>query len=395
MWDDVEVRPSGEKKVLFAAGAVLLLLLLAGVFFLLPMGFAGMPTLVASRRQPSLITSKKYVNPGFLVTLEGDDAGFWRAWSRDGIISITRFDLDGEQDWVGEFGFAEPVMHTNGDYAVLADKLSGEVYLLKTGKGMVERTMIEGKPQLVAVARTGDWLALYEPNVDASVLNPSVVLYNPQGTQLFTASFENALPLMVSFNRQGTQFFLLLGKVTDDGVENHLLSYDKSGQLLWTAQLPSGPPVDLIIKPMGDRVAVAVGNIIHLYSGLGQLLWQHVAQGNLHSLSFTGQADQLAYSSEKMSVLSFKRHGTLALIDQSGVPVWQCRTGSDAIDLRGGSALSVVAAGKQVTHLVGIDGKARWSYKHDFSKARIAVSEDGSTLLAQFEDGSMFVLRGE
>lgn len=395
MWDDAEVRPSGDKKVLLAAGAVLLLLLLAGVFFILPMGFAGMPTLDYSRRQPSLISSKRYINSGSILTLAGDDKGFWRVWSRDGIVSITRFDLDGEQEWVGEYGFAQPVASVNGERLILADKQSGEVYLIEEGKGLTRRFLLEGKPQLVAVSQTGEWLAISQPSAEDSTLKPKASLYNQQGTLLFSTSFDNALPLMAAINRQGTQFFLLLGKVTDKGIENHLLSYDKSGQLLWTTQLPAGPPVELAVKPMGDRVAVAVGNTIHLYSGLGQLLWQHAAQGNLHSLNFVGQGDQLAYSGEKMSVLSFKRHGILALLNSDGVPVWQSRTGNAPPALTGGSALTIVVVGNEAAHLVGTDGKARWSYKYDFSKARIAVSEDGDTVLAQFEDGSMFVLRGE
>ena len=128
----------------------------------------------------------------------------------------------------------------------------------------------------------------------------------------------NALPITAKMNQNGTQFFLLISKVSADGLENHLLSYADTGQVIWTAQLPDGPPIGLTIKPFADRIAVAIGNSVICYSGAGQPLWQHVGQGMVQDMIFLGQGDQVAYASQKVSVFSYKKQSLITVLTGQG-----------------------------------------------------------------------------
>jgi outer membrane protein assembly factor BamB len=405
MWDNDEVRPSAsKKKVYLALGVILLLLLSAGLFYLFPFGFAGQPSLQASKRQPSIISSKTYVNVGNILALTGDSTGFWRISQKDGSVTINRFGLSGNTDWVGEYSLNEPVWDVNGRQVILADRQSGQAYLFTDIGGMNNSILLNGQPQVVAVAETGHFMVCSLPeDGDLSSLQPNVEYYSPQGERLFGVSLENAAPLLAEVNQNGTQLFLVVSKIVDDGIENHLISYSDSGQVLWSSSLPAGAVAGLTVKTFGDRLAVAVDKLILFYSGMGQLLWQSAAQGIVHDMAFIGQSDQLVYSEQKVSVLSFQKQSLLSSLSADGSVLWQYRLKGEVPDLVGGtSALSVFVGNELAVHDVGTDGKVRWSHpisadagKGELLQARLAAGGDGSAVLVQLSDGRMFVLRGE
>ena len=404
MWDTEEVRPSSNKKIYIALGIILLLLLAAGCFFLFPFSFAGQPVLQFSKRQPSVIASKTYVNAGETLALTGDSTGFWRICQKDGAVTANRFDFSGNTVWVGEYGLTEPIWDINGQQVVLANKQGGQVYLLTHSRGLNQTLTVDGKPQIVAAAETGHFLISYIPNQDQSTtLKPILSYYSPDGSVLFNTSLDNAIPLMAKVNQNGTQIFVVISKVGLGGIENFLISYSDNGQILWTSPLPTGAPAGMAIKPFGDRLAIAVDKLILLYSGAGQLLWQSSAQGTIQDMAFVGQGDQLVYSGQKVSVLSFQKQSMLTSLSPDGTTLWQKQLKGDVPSLTGGtSALSVFLANERGIHDLGSDGKLRWSYglsSDPKAKAplsvRITVNGDGSAVLVQLSDGRMFVLRGE
>jgi hypothetical protein len=399
MWDD-EVNSKGQRKSLLAAGVLLLLFLLAGVFFLFPFGLAGQPELAFSKRQPSIVASRMYVNPGQVIGLQGDSSGFWRVLSRGEGVTITRFNLAGEPQLVEEYPLSNPLVNSNGRMLIMADRDTGQIFLLEGSSGTIQNLSVPGKPQCVAVAETGQSLVVYLPeDGESNSLQPTLAYYNRDGALLFKTLVENGLPVAAQLTQSGNQLFLLLGKISSQGMENHLISYADSGQLLWTAQLPPGPPIILRSKPFGDRVVVAVDKTIYYYNGRGQLLWQHAAQGTIQDVVFLGMGDQIAYSSEKVSVLSFQRRALLTAISPEGETAWQYQLKGSVPRLAGGiSSLSLFVANDQGVHSVGPDGTARWSHpmaKADPAGVDLTASEDGSRVLVQGADGRMFVLRGE
>ena len=150
-----------------------------------------------------------------------------------------------------------------------------------------------------------------------------LTFYSADGYELFSASLVNALPFAAKLNQNGTQSFIIVNKLTAAGLENHLLSYADTGQLTWTTQLPSGPPIGLAIKPFADRIAIAVDRSVVCYSGAGQPLWQHEAQGVVQDMDFLGQSDQVTYSSQKVSVFSFQKQSLITTLSDQGTPLWQ------------------------------------------------------------------------
>lgn len=402
MWETEEIRPTVNKKLYLALGAALLLLLLAGCFFLFPFGFAGQPVLQFSKRQPSVVASKTYVNIGNTLAITGDSTGFWRLCEQDGTVTVNRFDFSGNTAWVGEYGLGDCTWDINGQRVVLADRQGGQAYLLSHSGGLDRTVSIGGKAQVVATAETGHWLVSYIPNdAETTTLNPRLAYYSPGGAVLFATNLENAVPLLAKVNQNGSQVFLVVSKVTASGVENYLCSYSDNGQVLWTSPLPAGAPAGMVVKPFGDRLAVAVDKLILLYSGAGQLLWQSSAQGTIQDMAFVGQGDQLVYSCEKVSVLSFQQQSVLSSLSPEGSVLWQYQVKGSVPSVTGGtSSLSVFLANDRGVHDLGTDGKLRWSYgltakdKESLS-ARLAVNGDGSAVLVQLSDGRMFVLRGE
>jgi hypothetical protein len=405
MWETEEVGSSANKKIYIALGAILIMLLIAGCFFLFPFGFAGQPVLQFSKRQPSIVSSKTYVNIGETLALSGDSTGFWRICDKEGRAAVSRFDFSGNTVWVGEYGLGSPIWDINGQRAVLADKQGGQIYLLSHSGGLERTLTVSGKPQVVATAETGHFMVSYIPDQAQSIeLTPRLSYYSPRGELLFNANLENAVPMLARVNQNGTQIFLLVSKVVASGVENYLISYSDSGQVLWTSSLPAGPPAGLVVKPFGDRLAVAVDKLILFYSGAGQLLWQSSAQGTVQDMAFVGQGDQLVYSEQKVSVLSFQKQSILTSLSATGETMWQYQVKGQVPGLTGGtSALCVFVANDRGIHDLGTDGKLRWSYalttadakEKDSLTARIAVNGDGSAVLVQLSDGRMFVLRGE
>jgi len=403
MWETEEVRPdSGRKKIYIALGIALLLLLAAGCFFLFPFGFAGQPLLQASKRQPTVVSSKTYVNVGETLALTGDSTGFWRISQKDESVTVNRFNLSGNTDWVGEYGLGQPIWDVNGRQVIVADKQGGQAYLINDTAGLSRTVNLAGKPQVVAVAETGQFLVCANSSEQTTTLQPKLSYYSAAGELLFSAMIENASPLFAKVNQNGTQIFLVVSKVVQSGVEHHLISYADNGQVLWTSALPAGAPAGITVKAFGDRLAVAIDKLILFYSGAGQLLWQSTAQGTVYDLAFVGQGDQLVYSSQKVSVLSFQKQSMLTSLSADGDNLWQCQVKGEVPTLTGGtSALSVFVANDRGVHNLGTDGKARWSYplSSDDAKnpltARLAASGTGSAVLVQLSDGRMFVLRGE
>ncbi len=405
MWDHEGVRPSAsKKKVYLALGIILLLLLAAGLLYLFPFGFAGQPALQASKRQPSIISSKTYVNVGNVLAITGDSTGFWRISQKDGSVTINRFGLSGNTDWVGEYALGEPVWDVNGRQVILADRQSGQAYLFTDTGGMSSSVLLSGQPQVVAVAETGHFMVCSLPEEGSlSALQPNLEYYSPQGDRLFTVSLDNEVPLLAKVNQNGTQVFLVVSKVVADGIENQLVSYSDTGQVLWSSALPTGAVAGMAAKTFGDRLAVAVDKLILFYSGAGQLLWQSTAQGTVQDMAFVGQSDQLVYSEQKVSVLSFQKQSLLSSLSADGSVLWQYQLKGQVPDLAGGtSALSVFVANELAVHDVGTDGKVRWSHHigADTSKGqplqvRLAAGGNGSVVLLQLSDGRMFVLRGE
>ena len=414
MWGEEEDQPTHNRRLVLAIGIGLLLLLVAGCVFVFPFGFVGQTALAFSKRAPSIIASKMYVNPGQILALQGDSQGFWRVWEHEGVVTVNRFSPLGEVEWVGDYNLAAPLLDINGQRVILADSQTGQVYIIENGKGLVYSNVIGSKIQTVAIAGTGQWLAVYLPQDDSAAINTEadndnqldclslqLAFHSADGAQLFVTSLENSLPIVAAMNQNGTQMFLMMSKVCSSGLENHLFSYADTGQLLWTAQLPAGPPVALKCKPFGDRVAVAIDKTIVCYSGTGQPLWQHVAQGIIQDLSFLGQGDHLAYGSQKVSVLSFQKQAMITALNEKGAPAWQYQVKGSVPHLTGGTGtLSVFLANDEGTHSIGADGKVRWSQKQerlentDKVQAYIAVCGEGTVLL-QLTDGRMFVLRGE
>lgn len=404
MWDTEEIKPdSGKKKIYIALGIALLLLLAAGCFYLFPFGFAGQPVLQSSKRQPTIVSSKTYVNVGETLALTGDSTGFWRISQKDQSVTVNRFNLSGNTDWVGEYGLGNPICDINGRQVILTDKQGGQAYLINDIEGLSRTVTLAGKPQVVAVAETGQFLVCETP-VDASTtLQPKLSYYSSTGDLLFSSNLENASPLFARVNQNGTQIFLVVSKVVQDGIENHLISYSDSGQVLWTSTLPKGAPAGLAVKSFGDRLAVAIDKLILFYSGAGQLLWQSTSQGTVHEMAFVGQGDQLVYSGQKVSVLSFQKQSIITSLSADGTTLWQYQVKGGVPSLTGGtSALSVFLANDRGVHDLGTDGQVRWSHalsssssENDPLAVRLAVSGSGSAVLVQLSDGRMFVLRGE
>ncbi len=403
MWDEEETRPAPNKKVFLAAGIGLILLLLAGCIFLFPFGFASQPALTFSKREPSIAASKTYINPGEILALTGDSLGFWRVWQRDGVVTVSRFGPLGEAEWVGDYSLSKPMVDVNGRRLILADGATGQVYIIEQGKGVVHTTTVDGQIHAVAIAETGQWLAAYRPaGAPPETLDAELTFYSPDGAALFNASFVNTLPFAAKLNQNGTQCYLMVSKVSASGLENHLLSYADTGQLAWTAQLPAGPPIGLAIKPFADRIAVAVEKTIVCYSGAGQPLWQHVAQGMVQDMDFLGQSDQLAYASQKVSVFSFRKQSLITTLIDEGTPAWQYEVNGSVPHVAGGAgSLCAFMANNLGVHSIGSDGQVRWSQKHAKGEvssaeldATLAISGTG-TVLVQLTDGRMFVLRGE
>lgn len=403
MWDEEEIRPARSKNVLIAAGAGLILLLLAGVIFLFPFGFISQPSLAYSKREPSIVASRTYVNPGELLDLTGDDYGFWRVWQLDGVVTVSRFGLLGEAEWVGEYSIEKPLININGRLLILADSDTGQVFVIERDKGVIYSTTLDGTIQAVAIAETGQWLVAYrQADAAPESFDSQLAFYSQEGSELFNASFVNALPFAAKLNQNGTQCFIMVNKITAAGLENHLLSYADTGQLVWTAQLPAGPPIGLATKPFADRIAVAVDKSIVCYSGAGQPLWQHEAQGIIQDLAFIGQSDQLTYSCQKVSVFSFQKQSLLTTLSDQGTAGWQYQVQGTVPHIAGGaSTLSAFITNNIGAHSMGSDGQVRWSQRYAKGEgdqkdlnANLAVSGSG-TVLVQLTDGRMFVLRGE
>ncbi len=255
----------------------------------------------------------------------------------------------------------------------------------------------------MAIAETGQWLVAYRP-ADAAPesFDSELAFHSPDGSELFNVSFVNALPFTAKLNQNGTQCYIMVNKLTTAGLENHLLSYADTGQLAWTAQLPAGPPIGLAIKPFADRIAVAVGKTIVCYSGAGQPLWQHVAQGIVQDIDFLGQSDQLTYSSQKVSVFSFQKQSLVTTLSEQGTSLWQYEVKGSVPRVAGGdNTLCAFITNNIGAHSIGSDGQVRWSQKYakgelnpNELEADLAISGSG-TVLVQLTDGRMFVLRGE
>ena len=405
MWEEeaVEIRPVRSKKILIAAGIGLILLLLAGCVFLFPFGFVSQPALAFSKREPSIVASKTYVNPGQMLALTGDEYGFWRVWQVNDTVTVSRFGSLGEAEWVGDYSIDKPLVDINGRLLLLADTDTGQVFIIEQDKGLTHTTTVDGKIQAVAIAETGQWLVAYR-RADASPesFDAELTFYSADGYELFSTSLVNALPFAAKLNQHGTQSFIIVNKLTAAGLENHLLSYADTGQLTWTTQLPSGPPIGLAIKPFADRIAIAVDRSVVCYSGAGQPLWQHEAQGVVQDMDFLGQSDQVTYSSQKVSVFSFQKQSLITTLSDQGTPLWQYEVkGTVPHVASNSSTLRACITNNLGAHSIGVDGQVRWSQKYakgelDPSEidANLAVSGSG-TVLVQLTDGRMFVLRGE
>lgn len=397
LWDD-EVRSITDRRAFLALGALLLLLVIGGAFFLLPIGGTGMPVLAASRRQPTIVASKNYVQTGEVLALSGDQNGFWRVQSHEGSQTINRFDLAGETEWARSLSTGQPLVDVNGQSLILADQQTGQIFTFSAAAGIRNSMFIHGSPQQIATSSSGEFLVIHIPEGSSTTLQPMLDFYSSQGTLLFSTNFENAVPLYAKINQFGNQLFIVLMSINPQGVTHHLVSYAATGQLLWTAELPEGPPTGFSIKPNGDRVAVSIGKTLQVYSGLGQLLWQHSAQNTIDGLDFIGPTDRLAYSSVKLSVLSFQRHSQLTVLSESGSVHWQYRLNGLIPDFTAGHSASVLAVGsKSGLHYLDREGQVRWSFAQgsELEDMRIAISADGGSVLLQLANGRMFVLRGE
>lgn len=403
MWDEEEVRSAPNRKVLLAAGVGLILLLLAGSLFLFPFGFAGQPSLVFSKREPSIVASKTYANPGEILALTGDEHGFWRVWQQEGLVTVARFSSLGDAEWIDNYSFADPLVEINGKQLILADCSTGQIYTIEHGRGVTSTTTVDGRIQALAIAETGQWLVAYRPNAAATeALDAELAFYSAKGSLLFNVALEDTLPFAAKFNQNGSQCFLMISKVTGAGLENHLLSYADTGQLAWTAQLPDGPPIGLASKPFADRIAVSVDKTIVCYSGAGQPLWQHIAQGVVQEMEFLGQSDLVIYSSEKVSIFSFRKQSMIIGLTEAGATAWQYEMSGKVPRISTGSGtLSVFITNNLGAHSISSDGQIRWSQKYAKGEgsqaeldAHVALSGTG-TVLVQLTDGRMFVLRGE
>lgn len=403
MWDEDEIRPAPNKKVLIAAGTGLILLLLAGCIFLFPFGFVSQPALSFSKREPSIVASKTYINTGEILALTGDAQGFWRVWQLDGVVTVSRFGSLGEAEWVGDYSVNKPLVDINGRQLILADSDTGQIFTIEQGKGVTHTTTVAGQVQAVAISETGQWLVAYR-KADAAPesFDSELAFHSSDGSELFNVSFVNALPFAAKLNQNGTQCYIMVNKLTTAGLENHLLSYADTGQLAWTAQLPAGPPIGIAIKPFADRIAIAVDKSIVCYSGAGQPLWQHVAQGIVQDMGFLGQSDQLTYSSQKVSVFSFQKQSLVTTLSEQGTSVWQYEVKGSVPHVAGGfSTLCAFLTNNVGVHSIGSDGQVRWSQRYAKGEvnpneidANLAVSGSG-TVLVQLTDGRMFVLRSE
>ena len=139
MWEEEIVRPAPNRRVLLAAGIGLLLLLVAGCIFLFPFGFASQPALSFSKRQPSIVASKMYMNPGKMLALSGDSLGFWRVWQHNDSVAVNRFGPLGEAEWYR----INPPRDINGRQLILADAEMGRFYY-RTGKGVTNALTLDG-----------------------------------------------------------------------------------------------------------------------------------------------------------------------------------------------------------------------------------------------------------
>ncbi|NLY54487.1 MAG: PQQ-binding-like beta-propeller repeat protein [Firmicutes bacterium] len=403
MWEEEIVRPAPNRRVLLAAGIGLLLLLVAGCIFLFPFGFASQPALSFSKRQPSIVASKMYMNPGKMLALSGDSLGFWRVWQHNDSVAVNRFGPLGEAEWVADYSINSPLVDINGRQLILADAETGQVFTIEQGKGVTNALTLDGKIEAVAIAETGQWLVIHRPaNGAPEYLESELAFHSRDGSLLFQIPLTNALPITAKMNQNGTQFFLLISKVSADGLENHLLSYADTGQVIWTAQLPDGPPIGLTIKPFADRIAVAIGNSVICYSGAGQPLWQHVGQGMVQDMIFLGQGDQVAYASQKVSVFSYKKQSLITVLTGQGQVAWQYEVKGSVPRLASGpTTLSAIIANDAGVHCIGSDGQVRWSQKHPYNEKKVEdfaahIAYSGSnTVLVQLTDGRMLVLRGE
>jgi len=405
MWEEeaTEIRPERSRKIFIAAGVGLTLLLLAGFVFLFPFGFVSQPVLAFSKREPSIVASKTYVNPGELLALTGDEYGFWRVWQVNGTVTVNRFGPLGEAEWVGDYSISKPLVDINGKLLLLADSDTGQVFIIEKDKGLTRTATVDGRIQAVAIAQTGHWLVAYRrADANPESFDTELILYSADGYELFSTTLVNALPLAAKLNENGTQSFVMVNKLTASGLENHVLSYADTGQLIWSTQLPSGPPIGLAIKPYADRIVLAVDKSIVCYSGAGQPLWRHEAQGVVQDLDFIGQSDQVAYSSQKVSIFSFKKQSLITTLTDQGTLLWQYEVkGRTPHVASSSSTLRACIANNLGVHNVGIDGQVRWSHKYAKGEldpaemdANLAVSGSG-TVLVQLTDGRMFVLRGE
>jgi ABC-type sugar transport system permease subunit/outer membrane protein assembly factor BamB len=170
--------------------------------------------------------------------------------------------------------------------------------------------------------------------------------------------------------------------------DRNLYLLDGAGQLLWT-YTGSRPWNDVALAPDGSLIAAVSANETVVALGPdGALLWENTLRMPADAVDVYGQGDnvRLLVGNQAAEALLFARDGSRLIRAQLDYDI-------HAIDASANGALWAIGAIDGSVQLAdGSTGAVLWSYRTGGEVRSVALSADGSRILAGSEDGKGYLL---
>jgi len=164
---------------------------------------------------------------------------------------------------------------------------------------------------------------------------------------------------------------------------------------MFSQHLPGRPGL-LALSDDGERIAVTVGNSIHVYSRQGDLILRHDAGGAVESIGSLGQTPNLVFTMLRKSLLNLRPQHHVVVLGDKGQILSEHRSSQPIVALgtrTGGSDIFIGTATSAT--LTTYSGEPRWSLSHVWQGEYRVSTLDGANYLVIQHDGQVVQVRGD